>query len=920
MIGLFKSIDTIFSILEEYRNNNSIIDYRLFVGANNVIHVYIVSDTSKEELKDLVTREGAVCSVLTEEEARSEYAFYFESSSRVDYRSSRLRLDNLIDQDEKKEQTGSTVVTFYSYKGGVGRSTLLSSFAVYYANKNKKVVVLDCDFEAPGLDNFFVEDQSAIEYTNGLVEFFLDVERNKEINLHSYYREISKSYSGSGEIYVFPAGNLDTDINNGILFPTNLDHYLNGLSRLNVFSKDYIVGRFKALFDLIDHEIHPDIVLIDSRTGFNDLFGIASLRFSDIVVGLFGGDIQTRPGLEYYLDFFKRENAPRLMLVNSIIPAGMRRLFPLFKDYVNNYLEEISDGNSVGVFSMDIFPVYYDNTLGSIGKPGEFIEEYISMIRDGSFIEYSMIFSKLEEYISDLIQKRDPLKTKQVSIEEARSLKFQILSNILDNRPALYGEDVKDFSSELDSGRFFFRNSMADLFNGDKFLVIGNKGTGKTYLYRSLSNQQIVDVLKYKANKVGSDYLFIPAVSTIIGQSLDTVKLDGAYNKAESDLFFERFWKIYIWSSIMAVTPFGYKTKLQLLSFADSTEAASVIIDKISQKEFIIEIEKDLDALSHYLSQRGNKKVIVAFDELDTIVKPHQWPERISPLINLCRKLQLANIATKLFLRSDLYEKITNITNKNALNNRMIRIEWTREELFAYFFNLVLSHSKKQFEQIVSLNKDYPSYQISKTLSCFNQRSHSFDESALRVLCASFFGKFADSKSGTNHRFGESYDWFYTNLKNANDTISLRPFIDLITIAIGFSIKDDKSPLPILPSAYYTNGKARAEAVDRHFKDLAQEKGNIDLAPIFDYIRNKAASYLKLDKMTQRELFELLDAIIAEGNLTENASRDELIDLLIVNGILKSVYVRLHDGTHRNFHFALLYKYYLGLHSNPKIR
>lgn len=185
-------------------------------------------------------------------------------------------------------------------------------------------------------------------------------------------------------------------------------------------------------------------------------------------------------------------------------------------------------------------------------------------------------------------------------------------------------------------------------------------------------------------------------------------------------------------------------------------------------------------------------------------------------------------------------------------------------------------------------------------------------------MCAAFFGKFADA--GTSHRFGESYDWFYTNLKNANETISLRPFIDLITLSIGFSIKDDNSALPILPACYYTYGKTRAEAVERHFKDLAQEKGNTDLVPIFDYIQNKAPAYLKLDKMTQWELFSLLDAILAEGSLTENSSRDELIELLTVNGIIKSVYVRLRDGTHRNYHFALLYKYYLGLRSNPKIR
>lgn len=918
MIKLFKSLDDINSYLDGLCVKKQCSDYRVILGANNIINVYVVSQQN-DEIRDYLESRGAVCRFISEEEKNEDYSIYFESESKVDFRSSRLRLDNLIDQDAEREQINTPVITFYSYKGGVGRSTLLSSYAIHYANQNKKVVVLDCDFEAPGFDNFFVEDQSAIEYTNGLVEYFLDSESDKDLNLSEYYREVSKIYSGNGEIYVFSAGNLDTNPTSGTFFKSELDYFLNGLSRLNVFSKDYIVERFSTLFKKIESELCPDVILIDSRTGFNDLFGVASLRFSNILVGLFGGDIQTRPGLNFFLDFYKRKNAPRLLVVNSIIPSGQRfHSFSLFKDYVNGYLENLSEESENGVFSLDMFPVAYEGTLNNIGKPGESIDEYISMIRENICADYATIFSKLDEYIDDT-KVKEVLHTQfMLSDDDIKCVKKTILRNIIDNKPALYGEDVLDFNSELDSGRFFFRSSMSDLFNGSKFLVIGNKGTGKTYIYRSLGNQKIVELLKKKANKTSGEYLFIQAVSTVAGKSFYTVKLDGSYEKSQSDLFFERFWQIYIWSSIMSVSPFGYTTKLDIVDLSDTTEAAQNIIEKINDTNFIINVEKDMDALSRYLSQRGGKRVVIIFDELDTIVKPIQWPERISPLINLCRKFQLANISIKLFLRSDLYEKITNITNKNALNNRMIRIEWTREELFAYFFNLVLSHSRTQFDKIIKLNKDYPQSDVQLTLKAITSPSSLIHEAALRVMCASFFGKFADV--GKSHRFGESYDWFYTNLKNANETISLRPFIDLITLAISFSINDDNSSLPVLPAAYYTNGKTRAAAVERHFKDLAQEKGNTDLVPIFDYIKNKAPSYLKLDKMTQRELFELLDAIMEEGALTENTSRDELIELLTVNGIMKSVYVRLHDGTHRNYHFALLYKYYLGLRSNPKIR
>jgi CobQ/CobB/MinD/ParA nucleotide binding domain len=42
-------------------------------------------------------------------------------------------------------------VTFYSYKGGVGRSLLVANCALYLAQLGFRVVALDLDLEAPGL-------------------------------------------------------------------------------------------------------------------------------------------------------------------------------------------------------------------------------------------------------------------------------------------------------------------------------------------------------------------------------------------------------------------------------------------------------------------------------------------------------------------------------------------------------------------------------------------------------------------------------------------------------------------------------------------------------------------------------------------------------------------------------------------------
>jgi nitrogenase subunit NifH len=51
-------------------------------------------------------------------------------------------------------------VTFYSFKGGTGRSMALVNVAVDLANRGRTVLIVDFDLEAPGLDTFRLGDRS----------------------------------------------------------------------------------------------------------------------------------------------------------------------------------------------------------------------------------------------------------------------------------------------------------------------------------------------------------------------------------------------------------------------------------------------------------------------------------------------------------------------------------------------------------------------------------------------------------------------------------------------------------------------------------------------------------------------------------------------------------------------------------------
>ena len=67
------------------------------------------------------------------------------------------------------------VVTFYSYKGGTGRSMALIDVAWILASNGKRVLVLDWDLEAPGLHRYlapFLPDKD-LTASDGIIDFVL---------------------------------------------------------------------------------------------------------------------------------------------------------------------------------------------------------------------------------------------------------------------------------------------------------------------------------------------------------------------------------------------------------------------------------------------------------------------------------------------------------------------------------------------------------------------------------------------------------------------------------------------------------------------------------------------------------------------------------------------------------------------------
>jgi hypothetical protein len=265
-----------------------------------------------------------------------------------------------------------------------------------------------------------------------------------------------------------------------------------------------------------------------------------------------------------------------------------------------------------------------------------------------------------------------------------------------------------------------------------------------------------------------------------------------------------------------------------------------------------------------------------------------------------------------------------NLTNKELLRGQAINLEWSPEEMFAFFFKPIFYYSGENFFQLMKYWGDIPGKTIEEIRRIIKHPANFCQLPPERILLQpvvdTFFGKYFQSKK--YHKYEpmprtkkyESYSWFHRNLKNADDTISLRPFIDLIKLSVQEALKDssfNENVRPILPAKFFISGYVRDNAVKRHFEDLASEKGNEDLKFIIKYIQDKRIpDDLRYINLFQDQLEALLRIILKENPQLKSKNIDELIKILIDNGIIREHHL---PRGKKKYSFAFLYKYFLGL-------
>ena len=178
------------------------------------------------------------------------------------------------------------ITTFYSFKGGVGRTMALVNVAAELAQQGQRVLIVDFDLEAPGLDTFDLgrPDESSL----GMVDFVKEyLDTGLAPDAGKFLHE-SPAFAGNrGGLWVTPAGSQDSDYGARLASIDWNDLYEN--------HDGYLL--FEDLKLQWQAAIEPDYVLLDSRTGHTDVGGICTRHLPDAVVVLFFPNEQNLRGL-----------------------------------------------------------------------------------------------------------------------------------------------------------------------------------------------------------------------------------------------------------------------------------------------------------------------------------------------------------------------------------------------------------------------------------------------------------------------------------------------------------------------------------------------------------------------------------------------------------------------------------------------
>jgi formylglycine-generating enzyme required for sulfatase activity/Mrp family chromosome partitioning ATPase len=228
------------------------------------------------------------------------------------------------------EANGGKIISFYSYKGGTGRSMAVANVAWLLASRGQRVLAIDWDLEAPGLHRYFEPflTDKFLENSTGLIDFVLEfasaaVSQRKEdarpdwyldyANILAHATPVEWDFPSPGVLHMVPAGRQDSAY----------------AIRVNSFDWRQFYEKLGGgiWLEAVKQQMRDryDYILIDSRTGVSDTSGVCTVQMPDELVVCFTLNQQsTRGASAVAYSALQQRRAPDGSATLRVWPLPMR--------------------------------------------------------------------------------------------------------------------------------------------------------------------------------------------------------------------------------------------------------------------------------------------------------------------------------------------------------------------------------------------------------------------------------------------------------------------------------------------------------------------------------------------------------------------------------------------------------------------
>lgn len=635
-------------------------------------------------------------------------------------------------------------VVFYSYKGGVGRTTALVHVAYQLAIRGRKVVAVDLDLEAPGLgDTLHLEPQPQ----KGLIDYFYERAYLPEgvqptISVADILGEV-RIDDAKGRLFVVPAGRV------GLSYLTKVDD----LRSDTVTSQG--VDLWTTFAEEIGKHLDPDVILVDSRTGINEWGAFSLFRAADQVVAFLYPNDQNLSGGLLLRDLVEAKGTA-IHFVFSPVPVADGAGYDKVQSYWNQLVMARTDAE------------LEDSEEAESGQeqPEPLVLPYVPAIALAD--KYPVVgllsyYSKIANLIDD-----DTTAAKLADLLMGVD-RWRILDDL--SFPMVDATDPRHdlrnlFQRTADFDRFLDQNTS---------LIRGRKGTGKSALYWLLlkHNQTARELARGRLDHVvchsGHGRFRIRPTRDEFSEIDKALATEGGS--------WEAFWRGYLVLRLFLdgrslprgrnYSPLRNLLKPGLRTARWKIEHTRALIQLATSAELKLLVK---DVLYDIDDQQKDCKTHLWFlyDDLDEDI-PDADGLRQRALSGLFQMVQDADarrlnwIHFKIFLREDIWSRLV-FDNKSHFNGRDLLLQWSRTD----FMRLALRQTlqSREYQELV---------QRFAPVDSIDQADEETIESALQLLWGSRRERGRRSKYVSR--------WVYERLTDASGTTFPRSLNELLRAA-----------------------------------------------------------------------------------------------------------------------------------------